>query len=111
MKLLFDENISYRILKMVLEAYPDSSHAKTEKLMHVDDKNVWEFAKKNNFTIVTNDSDFNDLNILRGFPPKIIWLRIGNTSTQNIAKMLIEKQTEINAFISDSENGILYIRE
>jgi predicted nuclease of predicted toxin-antitoxin system len=81
MKLLFDQNISHRIVKGLPKMFQDSSSVKSERLINAPDVEVWKFAKQHNFTIVTQDADFNDLNLLRGFPPKIIWIRIGNLKT------------------------------
>lgn len=88
MRLLFDQNISHRILTFSLEIYSGSTTVKKEKLINFQDKQIWEFAKKEALTIVTQDSDFNSLNILYGFPPKIIWIRAGNLKTKEIADIL-----------------------
>ena len=72
MKLLFDQNRSHRILKITKEDFPDSTAVKNENLLNSADKVIWDFAKKSNYIVVTLDSDFNDFNILYGFPPKII---------------------------------------
>jgi predicted nuclease of predicted toxin-antitoxin system len=78
MKFLFDQNISHRILDRFPELFKESTSIKKEGLINESDKNIWEFAKLKNFVIVTQDSDFNDLTALFGFPPKIIWIRSGN---------------------------------
>ena len=85
MKLLFDQNISHKILKVSSEEFTDSTSVKNENLVDGSDRSIWEFAKKSNFTIVTQDSDFNDFNLLYGFPPKIIWIRTGNLRTNELA--------------------------
>ncbi|WP_367241693.1 DUF5615 family PIN-like protein [uncultured Fluviicola sp.] len=82
MKLIFDQNISHRILKILSGHFTGSTSVKTENLIDSSDKAIWEFAKKSNYIIVTQDSDFNDLNSLYGFPPKIIWIRTGNLRTE-----------------------------
>jgi predicted nuclease of predicted toxin-antitoxin system len=74
MKLLFDQNISYRIIKLLSDDFKDSSHVKKERLVNEPDRVIWEFAKINGYTIVSQDADFNDLCLLNGFPPKIIWI-------------------------------------
>ena len=109
MKLLFDQNISQRILKVLQEIYNDSTHVKIEGLINSPDKKIWEFAKKNGFIIVTQDSDFNDLNSLLGFPPKIIWIRSGNLKTQAIIEILIENYLEILKFVEDINYGCFEI--
>jgi predicted nuclease of predicted toxin-antitoxin system len=83
MKLLFDQNISYRILKKLSDFYSGSSHVKSEGLMNASDIEIWEFAKMNHFIIVTQDSDFNDLYLLKGFPPKILWFQTSNLRTDD----------------------------
>ncbi len=109
MTFLFDQNISHRILKLLPETYQSSSTVKQEGLLNSTDKEVWDFAKKNNFIIVTQDSDFNDLNSLFGFPPKIIWIRTGNIKTSQLAKILIDYASEIDSFIANSKYGCFEI--
>ena len=69
MRFLFDQNIFHKILAILPEQFSDSSSVKKEGLINSTDREIWEFAKRNNFIIVTQDSDFNDLNLLLGFPP------------------------------------------
>lgn len=109
MKFLFDQNISYRILRQLPEKLKDSTHIKTENLINAPDREIWEFAKQNEFTIVTQDSDFNDLNSLYGFPPKIIWLRTGNIITSTIVDLLLDYYDDIIGFVKNSEYGCFEI--
>jgi predicted nuclease of predicted toxin-antitoxin system len=99
MKLLFDQNISFRIISLISEPYPGSKQVKDLNLLDKTDLEIWEFARSNQYTIVTFDSDFYDLSVIRGVPPKIIWLRIGNTSTNSIANVLMENLESIKDFI------------
>lgn len=109
MKLLFDQNISFRILKQLPEELKSSSHVKSEKLINSADRQIWEFAKQNNFTIVTQDADFNDLTSFYGFPPKIIWIRMGNIKTSHIWQILLEYYFEIAEFIDNKDYGCFEI--
>lgn len=109
MRFLFDQNISHRILNLISLKYPNATTVKKEGLTDSLDREIWEFAKENNYTIVTQDSDFNDLNSLFGFPPKIIWIRTGNLKTQAIADIIVDYSDEIEGFISDSEFGCFEI--
>jgi predicted nuclease of predicted toxin-antitoxin system len=102
MKLLFDQNISHKILRLIPEKYFESTTVKNEGLINALDREIWEFAKRNDYIIVTQDSDFNDLNSLYGFPPKIIWIRTGNLKTQAIIDILINYSDEINKFVDDN---------
>lgn len=84
MKLLLDQNISYKILPSVSVFYPESTHVRIEHLEGKTDGEIWNYAKEQGFTIVTQDADFYEITLLKGLPPKILWLRCGNTSTQTL---------------------------
>lgn len=109
MKLLFDQNISHRILKLLPEQFAGSTSIKKEELINTSDLEIWEFAKRNNYFIVTQDSDFDALNTLFGFPPKIIWIRSGNLKTKDILDILIEYYSDLVKFESDIELGCFEI--
>jgi predicted nuclease of predicted toxin-antitoxin system len=109
MKLLFDQNLSPSLAAYFKDSFEVSLHVKDIELDTSDDRIVWEYAKSNHFTIITKDSDFNNIVSLYGFPPKVIWVRRGNCST-NLIKDIIETHIEIiMKFIDNDENGILSI--
>ena len=109
MKLIFDQNISHRILKILAEDFTGSTSVKSENLIDSSDIVIWEFAKKSNYIIVTQDSDFNDFNSLYGFPPKIIWIRTGNLKTEELANILKNHIAEIKDFESNPNFGCFEI--
>lgn len=108
MKLLLDENISYRILNSLTSIFPGSIHVGKEDSIK-SDVEIFQFAKRNDFTILTFDEDFYDLQLMKGFPPKIIWLRVGNLSNLSLLSKIVSKKDEIEAFQVNSEVGILEI--
>ena len=105
MKLLFDQNISFRIEKKISAIFLDSKHISNVGLLNKEDIEIWTFAKLNGFTIVTFDSDFFDLSIVKGTPPKIIWFRSGNAPTDKIAEILHEKHQTIRDFIENIDKA------
>ena len=109
MRFLFDQKISYRIIKFLPNNYSDSTTVKKEGLINAPDREIWEFAKLNNYIIVTQDSDFNNLTLLYGFPPKIIWIRTGNLKTQSIINILIDYSKEVEKFYANSKYGCFEI--
>ena len=109
MKLLLDENISFRVLKSIVTIFPGSAHIGNASLNIKEDFKIFEYAKSNEFTIVTFDEDFYDLQLLRGHPPKIVWMRFGNSSNLKVISKLIENQSAIDNFLKDPETGILEI--
>ncbi len=94
-KLLFDQNLSPKLIKRLADSYQNSDHLDLLELGTADDSIVWEYAKRNGFVMVTKDADFADLSVLRGFPPKIVWIRRGNCSTDDIADILHNHKEDI----------------
>jgi predicted nuclease of predicted toxin-antitoxin system len=82
---------------------------KSEGLNDCNDAEIWQFAKRNGFTIVTFDADFFDLSLVRKFPPKIVWLRTGNLTTFEIAERIIQNCSNIISFIDNPEQYCLEI--
>jgi predicted nuclease of predicted toxin-antitoxin system len=106
-KLLFDQNLSPKLVKRLAELYPNSNHVYNLGIDRSDDEEMREYARRNDFVIVTKDADFSDLSILLGFPPKVIWIRRGNCSTSAIESMLRDRSADIEAIGRDDIMGIL----
>ena len=109
MKLLLDENLSDRIIYKIGDLYPESEHVKTLGLVHTDDSLIWKYAKKNNFVIVSKDSDFHQRSLLYGHPPKFIYLRIGNSPTSKIVDILRKNFEIIIEFVDSESESILVL--
>jgi predicted nuclease of predicted toxin-antitoxin system len=109
MRFLFDQNISHRILQHLPDSFSGSSSVKGEGLINSTDREIWDFAEKLDYIIVTQDSDFNDLNSILGFPPKVIWVRTGNLRTKKIVDILVEYTSEIERFLANDQYGCLEI--
>lgn len=105
--LLFDENLSPRLIDRLSDVYPNSVHVSSIGLEKALDKVVWEYARENDFMIVTKDADFSELSLLLNFPPKIIWIRRGNCSTNDIENILRENHGAITELSEESKIGIL----
>ena len=88
MRLLFDQNLSRKLAGRLADIFPDCSHAQFHDLADKTDTEIWEFAKTNNFYIVTQDADFAERSRLYGSPPKVIWLRCGNVPTSQVEQIL-----------------------
>src|SRR3989344_3779036 len=107
MKLLLDQNISFKLLRDLAPLFPESNHVRLLGFEHENDELIWDYAQENNFAIVTQDSDFYDRSIIYGHPPKIIWIKSGNISTSYIRNMLIQKAKLIIEFEKDPEVSCL----
>ena len=103
MKLLFDQNLSFKLCARLSDLFPESDQVRRLGLDEADDAAIWQFAKANGFTIVTHDSDFADMAMLYGSPPKIIWLRCGNQPNSIIEKILRAHAESIVAFEQNAE--------
>lgn len=103
MKLLFDQNISFRIVGKLQDLLPHSSQVRLLGLENSTDFEIWDFAKTNDYTIITFDTDFYDISLIKGTPPKIVWLRIGNISTKQLATCIRNNIDLIAEFIQNSD--------
>lgn len=102
MKLLFDQNLSFKLCDRLAGLFPKSSHVRLLGLERADDRALWRYAGENGFVLVSLDADFAELAALLGSPPKVIWLRRGNRPTAVIEAMLRTHADAIVAFDSDS---------
>lgn len=107
MKLLFDQNLSPKLVDLLSDLYPDSVHVQSVGLSRALDKAVWDFALQRNYIIVTKDVDFSELALLFGFPPKVVWIRRGNCSTAVIETILRHNFDDIQRMNDDPDTGIL----
>jgi predicted nuclease of predicted toxin-antitoxin system len=110
MKLLFDQNLSPKLVIRLADLFPGSCHVQAAGLDCVDDNQVWAHAKQNGLTIVTKDEDFNNLCVVRGHPPKVIWLQLGNCTTAQVETLFRNRFAEIEAFENDGTAGTLVLK-
>jgi len=109
MKLLFDENLSFKLCAKIQDIFPGSQHIRDLGLEQADDLEIWALAKSGSFVIVTKDSDFNDLSVIRGYPPYVIWLRTGNSRISQIEALIRSHQTDIEESVSAEKIVIIEI--
>ncbi len=107
MKLLFDENLSPRLVPALEPEYPGSAHVRALGLRGATDEAIWERARHEAYAIVSKDNDFRQLSFLHGAPPKVIWLSVGNASTEAILRFLRSQRAEIHTFETDTEASFL----
>jgi predicted nuclease of predicted toxin-antitoxin system len=108
-KLLFDQNLSHRLVAKLADVYPDSAHVQTLGLDYALDEKVWDHARQEGYAIVTKDADFHERSILSGFPPKVIWICRGNCSTREIETILRQNHAQIQSFEADNNLGVFIL--
>jgi len=108
-KLLLDANLSFRLLRRVKSAFPASQHVGRITLPSRTDHSVWDYAGFHGYIIVSKDNDFRQLSFLKGPPPKVVWLSIGNAGTNAIGDLLSHNLDRITAFAEDPEEALLVL--
>ena len=111
MKLLFDENVSPKLVLLLRDDYPGSAHVQDVGLGGAPDARIWDYAREHGFTIVSKDDDFRQRSFLEGAPPKVVWLQIGNAGTRAIAVLLRRQSAQLADFESEDESSLLIVRE
>ena len=109
MKLLLDANLSWRLAAGLTGHFGECIHVnKTTLPKPAKDTEIWNYAAANGYTIVTQDADFLNLFETRGFPPKIILLRVGNMSRGEAGEILVQSKSAIEDLAKD-DYGLLEI--
>lgn len=107
MKLLFDENLSPKLPRLLADLFPDSLHVRDVGMKATDDPIVWDYAKDNDFMIISKDADMHDLSLVFGNPPKVIWLRLGNCSTRQVEELMRRDFGVVKLFYEDEYVSLL----
>jgi len=108
-KLLFDANLSRRLLRRLADVFPHSRHVNLEVLPSRTDHAIWDYAAFHDLTIVSKDNDFRQLSFLKGPPPKVVWLSVGNAGTDEIGDLLLRSRDRIATFLENPEEGLLVL--
>jgi predicted nuclease of predicted toxin-antitoxin system len=106
-RLLLDEHLSARLCQLLARAYPGSLHVNDLGLRSASDDAIWRAAIEHDCVLLTKDEDFQRLSVLRGAPPKVIWLRLGNASTEATADLLLSRAADVERFVSQEEAAFL----
>ncbi len=109
MKLLLDENLSPTLAGILAEIYPGTAHVRELGLKSAPDSTVWAYAASHGYIIVTKDADFHHRSFLQGYPPKVIWVRLGNCSTRDIAELLITRREQVESFLGSTQHSFLML--
>lgn len=109
-RLLLDQNLSFRLVAALADLFPASVHVRDVGLARADDASVWQYARDHRLTVLTKDSDFNQMALLSG-GPKVVWLRIGNCTTDQVLALVRRHAVEIDAFVEGAEEALLIVGE
>jgi len=107
--LLFDENLSHKLVEILSDDYPRCIHVRDAGLRGTEDFQIWNYCKEHGLMIVSKDTDFRERSFLEGPPPKVIWLDVGNAGTQAIIELLKRKRFEVERFKSQPEESLFIL--
>ena len=108
--LLLDQNLSSRLVADLERFFPGTAHVRERGLDRASDRDVWDYAAVEGLAIVSKDGDFRHLALTLGAPPKVIWARAGNCSTEQILDVLIRNVETIAVFLADPVEALLVLR-
>ncbi len=107
MKLLLDENLSRRLVPFLQQAYPGTSQVALLGLESYSDGDIWQYARQHGYVIVTKDADFQELAVLLGAPPKVVWLKTGNQSRADTLRILLDNCEAIENALLGAEQACI----
>lgn len=106
-RLLFDEQLSEALCDMLSDVFPGALHVRTLGHQGASDELVWALALRHGCIVVSKDEDFHRLALLRGTPPKFVWIRLGNCTTEQIAQLIQRQRDDIVRFDAQHEASVL----
>ena len=107
MKLLFDQNLSHRLVYLLAVEFSGSQHVRDVGIASASDPFIWKNAAASGYQIVSKDTDFQQRSLLLGWPPKVVWVRLGNCSTQEVVEQLRDHHLDVFAFDADPTASFL----
>jgi predicted nuclease of predicted toxin-antitoxin system len=108
-KILFDANLSPALVAGLRAEYPGSTHVRDVNLRSASDAQIWEYAKTHGFEIASKDTDFRERSFVEGFPPKVIWLDVGNAGTAEIVALLQSERQRVETFARTTDASLLIL--
>ena len=109
MKFLLDQNLSPRLVAQLRTSFPASAHVRDVDLAAADDLADWNYARSNGFEIVSKDADFHQRSFLLGHPPRVVWVRMGNCSTDDVLRLLLASLEQLARFEADPDAAFLIL--
>ncbi|MBX9583910.1 MAG: DUF5615 family PIN-like protein [Gemmataceae bacterium] len=109
MKLLFEQNLSPRLVRLLAAEFPGSGHVIPLGLDGAPDPTIWAFAAANGFAVGSKDADFQTRSAALGHPPKVVWVRFGNCPTAAVAAALRARLSDLLAFDADPALALIEV--
>lgn len=109
MKLLFDQNLSPKLVTRLSSLFPGSTHVQDVRLDTADDIEIWDYARSHDYIIISKDTDFRDRSVIQASPPRVIWIRRGNCSTDTVEELLRVHYEKIESFAKDPDTDLLLL--
>jgi len=101
--------LARRLVESLAEEFPGLKHVSGLGLLSATDERVWDAARDHGLAIISKDDDFRQRSLLRGHPPKVVWLRIGNASVTEVEASLREASPAIRAFLTSGDESLLVL--
>lgn len=109
MSLLFDQNLSYRLCRLLQRDYAECVHVRELGLERATDGDIWAAAAARGLAVVSKDADFRQMSFLLGPPPKIVFAALGNASTDEIAAVLRDARAVVLDFLAHEDASFLVL--
>ena len=111
MRLLLDENISWRLAAYLRPHCAAVLHVRGIQLDNSPDTSIWHHAKQHGYDVITKDEDFLRLVLAEGFPPRVVAVQNAQVPVAKLAQFLLARLPQIGSFLGEqTEFGLLQLR-
>jgi len=101
MRLLLDENISWRLPAYLRPHCTAVLHVQDIQLDSSPDTNIWRYARQHSYDVLTKDGDFLRLVLAEGFSPRVVAVQNAQVLVAKLAKFLLMRLPQPEAFVGE----------
>lgn len=95
MRFLIDAQLSPKLTVALRKAGHEAEHVFDVGLLAAPDIEIWRYAERMGAAIITKDSDFAAMRMHVASGPAVIWLRLGNATSETMERALLAALVEI----------------
>ncbi len=107
MRLLFNNNLSHRLIAELADIYPNSLHVRDIGPEDAADTDIWDYAREHGLVIVTQDRDYREMSRVCGQPSKLVFITLRNCPTARVAALFSQHKADLISLEREDDKAVL----